>query len=632
MNSKIKVGISAKFFPKAPVFYGESNRHIQYIETSLASWVAKNGALPLMLPSETVTSEQDSGYFDAESFAKEMDCLILQGGVDVHPSIYGKTISESQKFMNFDLERDKYELCLINEFIKQRKPIFGICRGLQLLNVYFEGTLFEDLEPAGYSRHFDRNLEENHTHTISINPDSHLGRIYKGNQSVSSVHHQGVDRLGNGLHIEAKSENDGLIEAFSKIDNNHFILAVQWHPEFHNSLNHMNSEKMFKLFLNSAKNRKYFGHLNILKPKTIKMHNSDSLSLGVELELQILNKNTFDLDPSAPKLIKSIEGLTSKVKTEIFQSMIEVETSICDNANVIEADLKESLDILCNEAQKQNLIICSLGTHPFAKYSDRVLTDSDRYRFLIESKQWIARRIAIFGLHCHVGTKNSEEAIQLYRFYLSIAPLLLSISASSPYFQSEDTGLNSVRSTFFESTPAGGHPPIINSWNEFEGLLTKLFKSKAIANPKDLWWDVRPSLNFGTIEIRICDMMPTIKENSCLVALIHFLGHCFLKYQSDYPWPTLSEWSYRENKWRALRYGVGFEFITTDEGNTVNSKEYIKSLASDFSDEIHRLNYDEKMNFLLTHMLEKNPAQRIKEQILSGKTFKEVLEQISLKV
>lgn len=627
MKSKLKIGISAKFFSKAPAFYGETNRHIQYIETKIAKWITRNGGLPFLLPTENEEINAEDAQLDAEQFAFEMDALILQGGSDIDPSTYGKSANKLGPY-KYDKARDIYELSLIKEFIRQKKPIFGICRGLQLLNVYFEGTLIEDLETSGFLKHFDIAKEEKHSHEVYITEGSFLSKFYKKSEVVSSIHHQGIDKLGHGLSIEAKS-TDGLIESFSKIDNEHFIFAVQWHPEFHNSELLMNSQKMFQMFLNAAKNRKFFGHLNISRPRAIPLGKSSSLSLGVELELQIIDKTTSDLSPMAPTILNSIQNQTNKIKNEIFQSMIEVETAICSDANEVESDLKESLKILCKEAEKLNHSIVGLGTHPLAKYSERILTESPRYNYLIESKQWIARRISIFGLHCHVGTKNPDEAIALYRFYLSVAPLLLGISASSPYFQGEFTGLHSVRSTFFESTPAGGHPPIISSWSEFEGILTKMLKSKSVTSHKDLWWDVRPSLNYGTIEIRICDMMPSLKENVCLVALIHFLGHCFLKYKSDYPWPNLSEWSYRENKWRALRYGVNFDFIASEDGGTIQSSEFLKKIIADFSEEIQILGYEEKFKFLIENMLEKNPAQKILDGLASGKNLKEIVLEMS---
>lgn len=627
MNSKIKIGVSAKFNSKAPVFYGETKRHIQYVETHIAKWIARNDGLPFLIPSETDVESDNHEYLDPTAFSTEMDALLLQGGVDVHPSFYGQE-SPSGNYP-YDLARDKYELRLIQSFIKQRKPIFGICRGLQLLNVYFGGSLHENLHSDQFQKHFDQELEERNTHKILIKKESILSEYFGDEELVNSIHHQGINRLGEGLNVEAVAE-DGLVEAISRVDADHFIFAVQWHPEFHEATEIISAENIFRLFLNSAKNRKYFGRLKSNKPQKVKMPASNSLSLGVELELQLLNSTTLDLDPSAPKILSAVKNKSGKIKNEIFQSMIEIETSICSDANEVESDLAATFKILSDECKIHDLKICALGTHPFARYSDRLLTDSERYQYLIESRQWIARRIAIFGLHCHVGTSTPDEAIHLYRLYLSLAPLLLAISASSPFFQSEMTGLNSVRSTFFESTPAGGHPPIINSWNEFEGILAKLYRSKSITSPKDLWWDVRPSLNYGTIEIRICDMMPTINENACLIALIHLLGHCFLKYRNEYFWPALSEWSYRENKWRALRYGIGFEYIVGEDGSTINSRKYLADLLNDFRDDISALRYTEKLEYLLGTMLLSNPAQRISAEIDGGSSFYQILKKYSV--
>lgn len=625
MNSNIKIGISAKFHKKAPVFYGECDRHIQYLETSIAKWIARNGALPFMIPSESDKNAMSEKTLNVKGFAQEMDALILQGGVDVHPSLY----SSNEEFLEgkYDLVRDKYELDLIKEFINLKKPIFGICRGMQLLNVFFGGELYKDLEELGFTKHFDKDLENKLIHQVRIENGPYFGTNMNELHNVVSIHHQGIKTLGAGLEVEANSTDDNLIEAFSKIDEEHFIIAVQWHPELHidHNTNLMDENYIFQKFLQVAKNRKYYGDLSFDKKRKVKLGKSNELTLGVELELQIIDPKSKDLAPKAPQILEQLKNLTPKIKSEIFQSMIEIETGICFNAHEVEKDLVKSCQLLHQVSSQNNLWISSAGTHAFAKYSERILTDGDRYKNLLESKQWIARRIAIFGLHCHVGVQNPEQAIDLYRFYLSIAPLLLGISASSPFFQSENTGLYSVRSTFFESTPTGGHPPIINNWAEFEGILSKLFKSRSITSHKDLWWDVRPSITYGTIEVRICDMMPSLYENVVLVALIQLLGRCFIDNKDHKIWPSLEEWSYRENKWRALRFGINFDFIFNEQGNTISAKEYIKDILNIFEDQISAYNYKEKMNYLVTNMLEQCPSDRILALYKEKKDLSEIV-------
>jgi glutamate---cysteine ligase / carboxylate-amine ligase len=628
MNSSLKIGISAKFHNKAPVFYGESNRHIQYLETSMASWVAHNKALPLMIPSESTNSDFQVQMLNAKGFAEELDGLILQGGVDVDPTIYQKDKSVTTAFPT-DIVRDRYELSLIKAFIEQKKPILGICRGLQLINVYFGGTLISDLESQGYSKHLDKSAEESFSHDIEIMNDGVLSKIYPRESKVSSIHHQGIDVLGEGLFKEAISKDDGLIEAVSIIDEKTFVLAVQWHPEFHDATKEgfLNADQLLKIFTKVVYNRKFYGDLSYDKKKTIKFSKSDALTLGTEIEMQVIDPVTLDLTPKAPDLLASLNLVTHKIKSEIFQSMIEIETDVCNDANQVESDLLETSFKLLAEAKKQNLLIGSTGTHPFARYSERILTPNNRYTNLIDSKQWIARRISIFGLHCHVGVKSPEQGIELYRFYLSIAPLLLSVSASSPFFQGEDTGLHSVRSTFFESMPSGGHPPILNNWMEFQGLMTKMLKSKSISSHKDLWWDVRPSLNYGTIEIRICDSMPTIKENAALVALIHLLGHAYLNFKDYKEWPKLSDWSYRENKWRALRYGLDFEFIFNEEGNCRPAKEFLLMLIEDFSELSQEFGYGHFIEIIKQKMLRTTSAQRQYDEYQKTGDFKSVVQQ-----
>ena len=626
MSTQLKIGISAKFHSKAPVFYGESNRHIQYLETSIAKWVANNGALPLMIPSEGTDSEIRECSLNPAGFAQELDALILQGGVDVHPEIYGRTLTGNYPT---DIVRDRYELALIDAFIEAKKPILGICRGLQLLNIYFGGTLHTDLETSGFGQHLDRQTESKHSHPVNIVPGSALSRIYTGTSRVISVHHQGIEKLGEGLSVEGVSLDDDLIEAISLINDDKFVLAVQWHPELHvhGQKDYFDANELLKLFVRVAKNRKFYGTFSLERKRPLGFNKSHSLTLGAELEVQVIDNKTLDLTPKSKLILDKIPQGYSKIKSEIFQSMLELETDVCIDALEIEKDLMQSHALLNEAAKSSDLLIGSIGIHPFAKTNDRILTPGNtRYQELIENKQWIARRIAIFGLHCHVGAHSPEEGIELYRFYLSICPLLLGLSSSSPFFEGESTGLHSVRSTFFESTPAGGHPPILTSWMEFEGMMTKLMKCGAIESHKDLWWDVRPSLGYGTIEVRICDSMPTIRENVALVALIHLLGHAYLNFRDYKKWPSLAEWSYRDNKWRALRFGTNFDFILNDEGSTIPAREYLTSLLDDFSGLAKDFGYEEYFNLLRDRMLLQTPSDRLMKIFVETGSLSKVVE------
>lgn len=575
----LKLGISAKFHKKVPTFFGERLGHIQYLETNIAKWMGRKGALPLMIPSVSEVLGIHGTDLDPAQYAEELDALVLQGGSDVHPRFYNEE-PESTEY-EFDEDRDLYELKLIEEFMKVRKPILGICRGFQLLNIYFRGTLHQELLKTHFSNHLDKDNPRQHSHEVKIAAGGVLDKIYCKKTdvgSVVSVHHQGIKKLGEGLFIEAHSMHDQLIEAFSWQGDN-FVVGVQWHPEFHdrNNGSHLDAGLLFDTLLKAAKNRKFFGVSEIEKKPKVHFGSSKKFTLGGELEFQLVDQKTWDLKPACPEILSEVQSL--RTKEEIFKSMIEVESDVRGSALLIEEDWKQEVLAILPVAEKVGVHLVGSGSHPFARTRDRLVTPGKRYQYLIEKNQWIARRIAIFGLHCHIGMENKEEAIRYYRFYLSIAPLLLALSASSAFWESEQTGLASVRSTFFEAIPSGGHPPILESWKHFEGLFSKMILSGAISSHKDLWWDVRPSLDYGTLEIRICDVMPTLEQNAALIALIHVLALAYEHQdQNPFPWPDLSEWSYRENKWRAARYGLNFDFILRDSAEKVSAREYMQEI------------------------------------------------------
>ncbi len=312
---------------------------------------------------------------------------------------------------------------------------------------------------------------------------------------------------------------------------------------------------------------------------TLSFAASEPLTLGVEVEVQLLDEETLDLSPQSPALLEKLSHLGNRVKAEIFQSMLEFNTGICKNAHDVHADLAKTMDASESAATELGLRLASAGTHPFARYQERILFPASRYKDLIDRNQWIARRLMIFGLHVHVGMRDGEHAIQMTNAALHYLPMLLALSASSPYWHGEDTELASSRITFFESLPTGGHPCLVRSWDEFTELYGRLFKANAIRSPKDLWWDIRPSPHFGTIEFRICDGLATLEETTALTALIHalcvFIDRQLAEGRRFDPPP---DWIMRENKWRASRWGVGADLIMNSDGQTAPFREVVRAM------------------------------------------------------
>jgi len=333
----------------------------------------------------------------------------------------------------------------------------------------------------------------------------------------------------------------------------------------------------------------------------LSFNKNNSLSLGVEIELQLIDPSSGDLKPVATDILSSLEGNQEAlhIKSEIFQSMLEIETPICNDAFEVGTSLRKSLRLVRDTAAKFDAQVMMSGTHPFAHYTERLLTPESRYFKLVDRNQWITRRLQIFGLHVHIGMRDGEHAIAMNNALCHYLPLILALSASSPFWQKEDTGLASSRITFFEAIPTGGHPYLLSNWSEFENLIEKLIYSKSITTLKDLWWDIRPNCEYGTIEIRIADCPPTIKEVEALVALIHTLA---LFIDSEISEGRLfappSDWILRENKWRASRYGVQAEFIINNHGTSQPFHEFWNNLREATVKKWYTKSYHQFVDFL----------------------------------
>jgi carboxylate-amine ligase len=206
----------------------------------------------------------------------------------------------------------------------------------------------------------------------------------------------------------------------------------------------------------------------------------------------------------------------------------------------------------------------------------RKLFPADRYHGLIARNQWIARRLLIFGLHVHVGMPDAETCIAVQNELLYDLGLLLAVSVSSPYWQGEATGLASSRVTVFEAMPTGGLPSLVHDWTEFNELVETLQKANAITSLKDLWWDIRPSPRYGTLEIRVCDGLATIRETCAIVALAQGLARRAGERVASGQGRTFPPaWRVRENKWRASRHGMDADYITGNDGQSMAVRAYL---------------------------------------------------------
>ena len=314
---------------------------------------------------------------------------------------------------------------------------------------------------------------------------------------------------------------------------------------------------------------------------------SERSSLGIEWELELVDLDTRELTSGASEILAEITPVPGedhpKAKHELLESTVEVITGICSTVAEAREDLAGTVKEVQAAAAKRNLGVMCSGTHPFTDWTTQKISPDPRYAQLVEQMQWLARRLQIFGVHVHVGVRAPEKSIPINNALMMYIPHFLALSASSPFWMGSDTGLASARSKVFEGLPTAGLPYALSGWDAFEDYMETLISSNTIESIREVWWDIRPHPNFGTVELRICDGIPTLDEISVIAAMAQSLVESFdRQLDKGYTLPEPRTWLVRENKWRAARYGLDAEIVVDDRGQSVRPvKEAILDLAED---------------------------------------------------
>jgi len=307
---------------------------------------------------------------------------------------------------------------------------------------------------------------------------------------------------------------------------------------------------------------------------------SEEPTLGVEIEVQVVDESgALTTDTAATKILAELND-PAAYKHELLECTIEVITDVCHSVDDVRADLGGKVERLIEASDAFGYRVLCTGTHPFSAWADQTVSPDPRYHRLIENCQWTARRLLIFGVHTHVGVGSGEEAIAISNSLQTFIPHFLALSSSSPYWQGRDTGLASVRSKIFESLPTAGLPYQLENWGQFQRFMRTLIGAGTIRSIREVWWDIRPHPGFGTLELRICDGIPTMDELASMVALSQSLVVWLCQqYNSGHDVPRHSAWTVRENKWRAARYGLDAEIIRDEEGNLVSLRRSVSDLV-----------------------------------------------------
>jgi carboxylate-amine ligase len=314
---------------------------------------------------------------------------------------------------------------------------------------------------------------------------------------------------------------------------------------------------------------------------------SAAASIGVELEIQILDRETGEIAPGAIPILRqckeqALEGVTA----EFMQSMIEIKTGVCADVAEVRAQLYPLARTVRNIATSLGYELALCGTHPFARSSHNAVFPGERYERIRDRLGWVASHDLIFGLHVHVGVPNGDMAIALINCLVQYLPHLLALSANSPFWQGVDTGLASFRAAFYGLIPHSGVPPYFSKWKDFRNYLQVMLGSKAIGSLKDVYWDIRPRPDYGTIELRIFDAPPSLADVLGLVALTRSLVIATGRLLAERPQlrrgDIRKQWMALENKWSAIRHGLEGTYIRTPSGKR-------RSLAHDAGELIERL-------------------------------------------
>jgi carboxylate-amine ligase len=312
----------------------------------------------------------------------------------------------------------------------------------------------------------------------------------------------------------------------------------------------------------------------------IPFSSSERTCLGIEWELELVDLDTRELAGASDAILAAIsengDGVHPKAKHELFQSCIEVITGVCQTVAEACADLAETVAEVDKAARERNIGLMCSGTHPITDWMTQRITDDERYLQLVERNQWMARQLQIFGVHVHCGVRSPDKALPIVNGLLRYLPHFLALSASSPYWVGADTGLASYRCKVFEALPTAGLPYQLSGWDEFEKYMELLITSRAIETIREVWWDIRPHPNFGTVELRMCDGLPTLDEVGCIAALAQTLvEHFDRELDNGNAIPEPRPWLVRENKWRAARYGLDAEVVVDNEGRLQPLREAI---------------------------------------------------------
>jgi carboxylate-amine ligase len=357
-------------------------------------------------------------------------------------------------------------------------------------------------------------------------------------------------------------------------------------------------------------------------------------TLGVEEEYMLLDGDTLDLVQHVETVLAAAAGheLEPRVNPELMQSVLEIATPVCQTAADVEAELRTLRAYVTGLARDRGMRVGSAGTHPFSLFERQRITARDRYHHLVDQLQYVARRELIFGLHIHVAVDDAEKAVQIVNGLLAHLSQLLALSASSPFWRGEPTGLASSRQMVFAAFPRSGPPPRFRDYADYAEVVGQLEKTGCIADYTHIWWDIRLHPRFGTVEIRVCDAVSRLEDAVALAAFCQSLVKLYSeRYAVGAEIPSYHRILTTENKWLAARYGLEAPVmdLATGRRNRVPVAQLVRRTLRELEPHARELGCDRELEGIGEILVKGNGSDRQRRIWNANRDIVEVVREIA---
>jgi glutamate---cysteine ligase / carboxylate-amine ligase len=360
----------------------------------------------------------------------------------------------------------------------------------------------------------------------------------------------------------------------------------------------------------------------------------EPFTVGVEEEYMLLDGETLDLVQHVETVLAATAGheLEARVNPELMQSVLEIATPVCRTPAEVEGELRKLRGYVTGLASDQAMRVGSAGTHPFSLFERQRITARDRYRHLVDQLQYIARRELIFGLHIHVAVDDAEKAVKVVNGLLAHLSSLLALSANSPFWRGELTGLASSRQMVFAAFPRSGPPPRFRDYADYAEVVGQLEKTGCIADYTHIWWDIRLHPRFGTVEIRICDAVTRVEDAVALAAFCQALVKMYSEhYAVGAEIPSYHRILTTENKWLAARYGLEAPVmdLATGRRNRLPVAQLIRRTLNEIEPHARELGSDRELEGINEILAKGNGSDRQRRIWNANRDLVEVVRELA---